>query len=128
MTPYMYIATLAWLFLVSGYLSRKRRRAHVTLGLTGIFLDIALVVYLQVTRHAVQTAAAFTLKGLQQMHIGVSTVALVLYFPVLLLGMNLFHDSKNLRLRALHKRIAVTALIFRTLGFLFMFSMLTRFR
>ncbi len=128
MTPYMYIASIAWIFLVSGWLARKNRRAHITLALTGIYLDVALVAYLQVTRGAVQTAMSFTLSALKQAHIGVSTVAFVLYIPVLILGTKLLKNPADGELRKIHKNVALAALIFRTLGFVFMFSMLEQFR
>ena len=71
-----------------------------------------------------QTAMSFTLLPLQQAHVAVSTLALLFYFPVMLIGMQLYSDPENLKLRALHKRVALTALCLRTLGFALMFSML----
>lgn len=117
----MTIASLAWLCLVLGYLARRKRSRHVPLVVAGIGADLGLVLYLQITREAVQTAVSFSLSPLEQIHILFSTLALVLYFPVLYLGIQLIRGQKTSRL--LHKRFAVTALIFRTLGFLFMFSM-----
>ena len=119
----MWIATAAWACLVCGYLKRKDRTTHVALMRTGIFLDIALVLYLQVTRGAIQTALGFSLELLKQLHIGASTVALVLYFPVLYLGYLLVQNKGTPRTRELHIKIATTAFIFRTLGFILMFSM-----
>ncbi len=94
------------------------------LVLTGIFTDIALVLYLQVTREAVQTAVSFRLEPLQQLHILVSTIALALYFPLLILGFKLYFRPERKMLRAAHARFAFAALFFRTLGFCLMFSML----
>lgn len=124
----MYIASIAWALLLTGYAFRRTRSLHVPLVLGGIFLDISLVAYLEWSRGAIEKAVSFDMNGLQQVHIAMSTVALVLYFPVLGLGMRLFGDSENYSLRDLHKRVALTALIFRTLGFIFMFSMLKQFR
>ena len=123
MTIYMWIATAAWLCLVAGYLKRKSKSTHVLLMRTAIFTDIALVLYLQVTRGAVQTALSFNLTLLKQLHIGTSTIALLLYFPVLYLGFRLLQGKGTARTRALHIRIAMTAFVFRTLGFFLMFSM-----
>ena len=124
MTTNMYIATGAWLMLVLGVFARKTRRVHVPCMLVGIATDIALVLYLQVTREAIQTALSFKLELLKQIHIGLSTVALVLYFPVLYLGFRLLQGKGSYKLRMLHIRVAVTAFFFRCLGFMFMFSML----
>ena len=83
MTPSMYFATIAWLVLVIGYLQRRTRSRHVPLMLAGIFMDIGLVLYLELTKHAVETALEFKLSTLQQLHIASSSVALLLYFPLL---------------------------------------------
>ena len=75
------------------------------------------------TRSAIQSALAFSLKLLQQVHIGFSTIALLLYFPVLYLGFRLWRGGGRPGLRDLHRKLACAALFFRTLGFIFMFSM-----
>jgi hypothetical protein len=92
--------------------------------LFGILLDVALVLYLQITREAIQTAVSFTLSPLAQTHIFFSTGALLLYPAVLFYGIRLARDLQNQPLRKRHKRIALTAFVLRTLGFLFMFSLL----
>lgn len=122
MTLTMYIATLAWFLLSGGLVARKRKMLHVGLMLTGISLDIGLVLYLQITREAVQTALSFTLSPLELTHIAFSSCALLLYFPVLFLGCRLLKES-NLMLRRWHIRLALSAYVTRTFGFLFMFSM-----
>jgi len=93
-----------------------------------MFLDISLVLKLQIQRHAIQTAAAFSLSPLQQAHIGVSTLALILYFPTFYFGFKRLHQKGTSPLldRKRHILFAVSAFIFRTLGFLFMFSMLDK--
>ena len=122
MTLNMWIAVLAWILLSAGLLKRKERSLHVLLMRSGIVLDIALVLYLQITREAVQTAAEFSLPIMEQIHIGFSTLALLLYFPVLYLGWQLGKESVPAK-RALHIRLGLGAYVCRTLGFLFMFSM-----
>ena len=124
MTTNMYIATLAWISLILGYLSRHDRKKHVPCMLTGIALDVGLVVYLQVKRSAVHTALAFDLGILPQLHIFSSTLALLLYFPVLYLGLRLVRDVGGKSAHKWHRRFAIPALIFRTVGFLLMFSLI----
>ena len=124
MTGYMYLATIAWLLLVAGYLARRRRERHVPLVLTGMFMDIGLVMYLQVTRDALQTAASFQLEMWQQMHVAASSAALLLYPAILVMGIILFGDPRRPGIRIWHVRISMTALAFRTAGFALMFSML----
>lgn len=126
MTVNMYIATVAWLLLLLGYAMRRNRAIHVPLMLLGISSDILLVLYLQLTKSAVETALSFSLSSLQQLHIACSSVALILYFPVLFLGFTLLRGRATKSARKLHVRLASTALVFRTLGFFLMFSMLGR--
>ena len=123
MTIHMCIASIAWILLVSGYLLRRHRQSHVRLVSSAIALDVALVLFLQVTRGAVQTALSFKLAVLQQIHIGFSTCALLLYIPVVVWGLKLLNNKATPQERVLHKRVATAALILRTLGFAFMFSM-----
>ena len=124
MTINMYFATLAWFCLVLGYFFRRHRRKHLSFVLTGILLDISLVIFLQFTRSAIQTAISFELSILEQLHIAFSTTALICYFPTLYFGLRLLSGSYLPHVRIWHKRIACFALATRTLGFLFMFSMI----
>lgn len=123
MTTYMYIATAAWLFLVLGYVKRKNRFYHVLLMLLGLSTDICMVLYLQITRGALQKAVELSLTPLQQSHVVTSTVALVLYVPVIFLGFRLLTGNFSSGLKRMHVRLAVTALVFRSIGFVLMFSM-----
>ncbi len=123
MTTHMMIATVAWLLLSAGYVLRTRKFIHVALMHGAILLDMTLVVHLQLTRDAVQTAASFSLAWAEQAHILFSTIALLLYFPVLWLGWRLLFGAGAVSVRKTHIRLALSAYLFRTLGFGFMFSM-----
>jgi len=119
----MYVATLAWLSIAYGYARRFDRSIHIPFVLTGITIDILLVLVLEISRHAVETAFEFKLNPLQQFHILFSTIALLCYFPTLYFGFKLARGEKSPGLKKKHIKIATTTLIFRTLGFIFMFSM-----
>ena len=124
-TVFMTLATIAYFSLVTGLLLRKSRIIHARLMRFGILLDISIVLLLQIQRHAVQTALKFSLSPLQQAHIGASLVATLLYFPILYLGWTLLKNPRRSKeLRPLHIRLGVTAFIFRSAGFLLMFSLL----
>ena len=120
---FMALATIAWLSLVLGWFSRKRRHWHLPLVLNGMFLDITLVCYLEYDRHALGSAFSFKLEPLAQLHILASSVACLLYLPVFWLGSRLFYAPGDQVLRARHRNLAQLALGFRTLGFVLMFSM-----
>lgn len=92
--------------------------------LTGITADITLVLYLQFTRSAIQKAIGPGLELLHRLHIVFSTVALLLYFPILYYGFKLLREGSSPEIVAKHKRVALPALIFRTIGFGLMFSLL----
>lgn len=119
----MCIATFAWFLIFFGYTRRKNLFQHIPLVVSGIFCDIALVLYLQLTREAVQEALQFDRSIFEQTHIWCSTIALLLYFPVMYYGYSLRNNLDNAELRVKHRKLALTALTFRTLGFIFMFSM-----
>lgn len=122
LTVYMWLAALAFALLCAGFFLRHNRRVHPWLMLAGIGIDLSLVGVLQISRNAIGTALSFTLSPLQQAHIATSSVATVLYFPVLYLGWKLWQRT-NPATRALHTRVSLTALVFRTLGFFLMFSL-----
>lgn len=127
-TPYMTAATVAYVLLLWGLLYRRIPMIHAPIMISALVVDIVIVLALEVTRSAIETAASFTLTAGQQAHIGASTVALVLYFPVLYLGFKLYRGRGTLVTRRWHVRLALTAFAFRTLGFILMFTLLEHYR
>ncbi len=121
-TVFMAMATLGFFFLTLGLYFKQNRLWHVRFMTAGISIDLVIVLILQMTRNAVQTAVAMKLGPLNMLHIGFSSLATAFYFPVLFLGWQLVKG--NLTHRALHVRIASLAYVFRALGFIFMFSLL----
>ena len=123
-TPAMGVATLAWLMLTGGVLLEMPRRAHRFWMLAGIGLDLLLVLVLQVQRGAVQTAASFSLGPVQQLHIAFSLGAVLLYGPVVWLGWKRYQGEQARAMN--HRKAGWVTYIFRTIGFVLMFSMLWR--
>lgn len=123
-TPYMAVATLSYGLLMVGLLMRRQRTAHVALMSTAIAGDLGLVLLLELQRDAINTAVSFSLSPLQQAHIGVSTIATVLYIPTLYFGILRSRGALDGRGRARHLTFGLLAFLFRTLGFIFMFSLL----
>lgn len=123
----MGIATFAYFLMCSGlYFRKTNSMTHAFYMTTAIFTDLSLVLALQILRDAVQTASSFSLPFLQQAHIGASSLATVLYFPVLYLGYHLLTGKSTGHTKRLHKKVAITAFVFRSIGFLLMFSMLAK--
>lgn len=123
MSIYMYIASLAYFFMLVGVLERRHRSLHVPLMLSALSLDFALVLYLEVTRAAVEKALEFSMRVPAQIHIAFSSTALLLYFPVLYFAFRILRGSRLASDRSRHIGFALAALTFRSLGFIFMFSM-----
>lgn len=127
-TPYMGVATFAYLSMVGGVFARRHAQLHATLMATAMTLDVGLVLVLEATRHATRTAAGTGLNSFQMMHVIASVVAVLLYLPLAWLGLSAFKGQATASQRRTHGMIGVTAFIFRTVGFLLMFSMLSRVR
>ena len=127
----MRVASCAYFAMLAGLLLRKHKTWHLRLMNLAIASDLALVLVLQYKRSAIQTALGFTLNGWQQAHVGFSTLATLLYIPVLIIGWRLARSQRARgesqepsSLRRMHRGLAIPAFVFRTLGFLLMFSML----
>lgn len=129
-TPHMTIAMIAYFLLLIGLQYRRsNQRVHAILMSSGIGLDIALVLLLQLNRDAVGTAMEFSLPILSQLHILFSSLALFLYFPILFLGfMRLKKRYTGKTSRQWHIRLGILAFSFRTIGLVLMFSLLEHFR
>lgn len=122
-TPFMAIATLSYITMVAGYWQRFNRIAHVRLMTSAMLIDLALVLTLEVQRHAIETAVAMKFGVLQQAHIFSSSIATALYFPVFGMGFYLW-NNRSPKIRTWHLRCGKAAFFFRTLGFILMFTLL----
>lgn len=125
-TPQMAIATLAYVLLVAGLFVRKtHRNLHVALMGAGIAIDWTVVGVLQFQRDAVQTVIEDSLSLFQTFHAATSAVAAAFYIPTVIIGILLL-ARPDLKVGWLgrHRFIALTAFVFRSLGYVTMFSML----
>lgn len=116
------IATAGWACLVVGWWHRRDRRRHLSWVLPGMALDLGLVLWLEFTRSVIERTVNEHYGPLQQIHIGTSTAAVVLYIPTIVLGARLALGKGGPATRVWHKRCAVPALVLRTVGFAFMWS------
>jgi uncharacterized membrane protein YozB (DUF420 family) len=120
------LATLAFVLLALGWTQRRNRARHVPLVLSGIALDLALVVWLEISRGVVEKVAGaephVPFPAVRWAHIASSTLAVVAYVPTLWLGFRMLRSPGDAALRRRHAAVAVTALILRTIGFLCMWG------
>ena len=124
--PFMVLSTFAYLTLTTGLILRKTKLIHYKLMGLGIALDVGVGLVLEVQRHAIHTALEFSLGPLQQGHIFASTVATVMFIPIVILGVRRLKGSKSERFKFWHIRLGLTAFAFRTIGFILMFSVVGR--
>lgn len=123
-TPYMAFATVAYSSLLAGILFRAQKRLHIPFMATGVFLDLALVGFLEITRSAIGTAIGGTLNPWQQGHIVFSTVAAALYLPTIFFGARAALKPKLGTRAKPHIYLGRVAFFCRTAGFILMFSLL----
>lgn len=125
-TPYMAAATVAYGLLSLGLYFRKDRKIHAALMATAIATDLAVLLVVEWQRGAIKTAASLSLSSLQQAHIAFSTLAVLSYLPVAVLGVSYLLGKSAGRSRRWHVRLGLLAYVCRTLGFVLMFTMLSR--
>lgn len=126
LTPYMTVAGMSYLLMVTGFGLRKSDpKMHALLMSLGMLGDLTLVGVLEFQRNAIKTAMSFSLTPFQQLHILFSSVATALYIPMFILGLlMLFKPEFTKKIRKSHKVMGITAFVFRSAGFFLMFSML----
>ncbi len=119
---YKALATLACVLIVAGWAKRRTRSAHVPLVLGGIAIDLALVLILELDRSVIAQTSNVAFSWMQWTHIGSSVLAVLLYIPVVVLGIRLLRGTVRARGRAAHRNLAGVALVARVVGFAFMWS------
>ncbi len=126
-TGFMFVASLNFFILWAGFFQRhENKNLHARMMATGILSDLSLVLILEFQRDAVATALAHQLSALNQAHIYCSTVATLLYLPLIYFGLKLLRGQDRAKILPLHRKLGYLALTFRTLGYFLMFSMLLK--
>jgi putative Ca2+/H+ antiporter (TMEM165/GDT1 family) len=93
---------------------RRNRRAHLWLMLSAFTADVLLVLYIELTRHAVETVAT-KIKPIIWFHAGVSLAVLVCYVLMILLGRPMLVGRYETR--KLHFIVGVTFVVLRSLNY-----------
>ncbi len=120
---YKAIATVAFALLWAAWAQRRRRALHVRLAFAGIMIDVAMVLFLEFSRDVIGLTTQKDWSLVQWTHIGSSVLAVLLYLPVVWLGISLLRNAASSGARIAHRRLAVAALVFRTVGFCCMWSL-----
>ncbi|MCG3133485.1 MAG: hypothetical protein HMLKMBBP_00659 [Planctomycetes bacterium] len=119
---YDLLSALGWALLAAGWIARRNRTAHLRLVIPGMALDLGLVLWLEFTRSVIAQTVTTSYSPLQWTHIGASAAATVLYLPVIWLGIALVRRKATPAQRSWHRRLAVAALLLRTVGLAFQWT------
>lgn len=117
-------ATLSYSFMIIGIRNVRHRELHWKFMGSTMLLDVLLVLVIEMNRHAIQTTLSFKLNIIQQSHIYVSTLAMLCYLPLIVLGRRHLTGKTDSRSAPWHRRLGILAFVLRTLSFILMFSML----
>ena len=109
MTPLAYVNFLVVVIVVVGVLNRRTRRIHIPLMLGALCIDLAMVLYLEITRHVVETLPGREMTPLLVIHVLISVVVLVLY------GVQVTTGIKNARGKrtTVHRKGMIWFVLFR---------------
>lgn len=123
------LSTLVLFILAAGLLMRRRPWAHATLMTTAFGTDLLLVLYIEFTRHAVESLAS-TPRGLIWFHASVSTLTLILYGIMLYLGRQMLAPAavavsssgspllpNHANTRRLHRNLGMVFIVARLLNY-----------
>lgn len=121
---YMALAMGSYAMMCAGLMLRSERQIHIRLMAAAIALDVGLVLTLEIQRSAVETVMRLGLTPWQMVHVSSSLAAVLLYGPVAYLGWRRALNLASPQQRKLHYDLGRITFALRTVGFLFMFSML----
>lgn len=109
-------STVVLLLIASGLWLRKRRpEMHFRLMLAAFCTDVLLVLYIELTRHAVETVVT-RIRPLLWFHAGVSLAVLVCYVVMIRLGRPMLSGKYDTRV--LHRYVGVTFVVLRSLNYI----------
>jgi hypothetical protein len=108
------VSALAILLVAIGFAFRRRRTVHVPAMSAAFIVDISLLVYVEVTRHAVEKALLFP-RWLVGVHVAVSVGVLACYLVMILLGRRILGGT--VASRTAHRRVGITFVVLRGLNY-----------
>ena len=109
------VSTVVVLLIATGLYFRKRRpERHFKFMISAFVVDLALVLYVEITRQAVETAVSST-SPIVLFHAGVSVAVLLCYVTMLTLGWRVLHGRHALV--NTHRNIGWTFCALRSLNY-----------
>ena len=114
MTALHVVSTFVVLLVIVGIRNRRRPQVHRACMLTAFAIDLGLVVYIEATRHAVETVVT-AVRPLIWVHAAISVGVLVCCGLMIGLGRKLFTGA--LELRMTHRNIGIAFCLLRSLNY-----------
>jgi uncharacterized membrane protein YozB (DUF420 family) len=96
------VSTCVLILIAVGLVFRRRPRVHLPCMLSAFALDLGLVLYIELNRHAIQTVGEAIHRpfpqGVLLFHVMMSLLTLALYVLMLRLGFGLLKGRESVRL------------------------------
>lgn len=107
------VSSLVLLILAAGFLNRFHRRPHIPLMSSAFTIDLGLLLYIEITRHAIEKVSRQP-SGLLMLHVLISVLTLLGYVVMVCAGIMLLRRH---RWRRLHRHAAKVFLTLRALNY-----------
>ncbi len=107
-SPLKIISIFVCVLLLIGFTKRKKRRTHIPFMLIAFAIDMGMVLYIELDRHAIEQAVG-PISGIMKFHIAVSILVVVLYIVQIVTGVRKLKGLAS----TWHGRSGVTLLVLR---------------
>lgn len=109
------VSTISFALLIAGVLLRRRVHLHVPMLLTAFALDVGLLVFLQLTRNAIQTVLNQPNPPILYFHVACSVSMLLGWTIMIFLGWKLLRGNESIR--PVHRTGAAIFLLLRVANY-----------
>ena len=109
------VSTVVLVLIATGLWFRKRdTQIHLRLMISAFAIDLLLVLYIEITRHAVEKVAS-QVRPLLWFHAGVSVAVLICYVLMIVLGRPMLRGKYETQ--KLHRTIGIVFVVLRSLNY-----------
>jgi uncharacterized membrane protein YozB (DUF420 family) len=129
MPGFFHLASICiYVLILYGYINRRKLELHVKVMRLAFFLELLLVLIIEISRGAIEQAIGIHEKrsgfpdGILGFHIIVSIIALLLFIATFFIGSKLYKGNKALK--QLHIKFGYSFLLFRTLNLITSFMII----
>ena len=107
------ISTFVVALLCIGLWKRRTPKIHIPVMITAFVMDLLSVLYIEYSRSVIEMVVheAATMPLLLQIHVPISIIAFLLYFPQIILGIMVRRGNK--KVQHWHKKVGYTFVLFR---------------